>query len=170
MGLDAVASLAAATLDLRLVKSLRGAIRAADEASGKKFPVAAIGPAPNPNPKIVAERVLHPIVEREPTPTIEPRRVYHPTPRYEPRPVVHPEPRREPAEADCAPRVEAPCEPEKPIANTSPIQPPWRRLPWIEPAERGELRIAHNPRRPKIKHAVRHVDMGGKGMVIDLFI
>jgi hypothetical protein len=133
-----------AALDLQLVRLVRGAM--AGGAGGA--PVSGLGPAPNP-------ALLHARRRVEPEPRFEPRPVIHPTPRFEPRPVIH-----------AAPRVELqPCEPphepEVPVRAKSPIEPPWKVLPWEHPPEQPA---------PRVKLAIYRPDVVSKGSLIDFFI
>jgi hypothetical protein len=134
-----------AALDLNLVRLLRGAM--APNPHGK--PVAFIGPAPTSARLLTRPRI-------EPTPRFEPRPVVHPTPRFEPRPVIHPRPRVEPTPAICEP----PHDPEMPVRSKSPIEPPWRVLPWETPPQPT----------PKVKLAIYRPDVVSKGSLIDFFI
>ena len=133
-----------AALDLNLVRLVRGAM--ADNPNGS--PVSGLGPAPNPT-------LLHARRRVEPEPRFEPRPVIHPTPRFEPRPVIRPEPRVE--LLPCEP----PHEPEMPVRSKSPIEPPWKVLPWEQPPE---------PPAPKVKLAIYQSDVVSKGSLIDFFI
>jgi hypothetical protein len=139
-----------ATLDLQLVRLLRQAMRTADIASGKCQPIVALGPAPNCP---VAHD--HPIVE--PTPRFEPRPVIHPTPRFEPRPRIHPSeaprPKLIPVDVIAIPVEEA-------HAAKSPIEPPWKVLPWQNPP----------PMAPRLKVLIRPVDVCRKGSILDVFV
>jgi len=87
-----------------------------------------------------------------PEPRYLPRHVIVPTPRYLPRHVIQPMPR---IESDSLPRVES----KGPNITPGP-QPPWKVLPWQEPA------LAPNV----IKIIIRQPDMVGKGNLIDLFL
>jgi hypothetical protein len=136
-------SLIVASLDLQLVRLLRSAIRTADRSSQRGC---ACGPAD----------------------CYEPRQVIHPTPRYEPRPVIHPTPRYEPRCVErplkACPDLDlssAPCAPPQVthIAK-SPIQPPWKTLPWENPAPPAKV----------VKIIVRRPDNFSKGSIIDCFI
>jgi len=82
--LAANVGLIVAALDLNKVQLLRGAMRAADIASGRAQAVSGLGPAPTPPPSQLVRE-----------PQFEPRRVIYPEPRYEPRPVIHPTPLKE---------------------------------------------------------------------------
>jgi hypothetical protein len=106
------AALAVASLDLELVKLLRGAMRAADIGAGGRGVL-------TPDPVIEPRRHL------TPEPEYLPRQVIHPTPRYEPRPVIHPTPRLEPE--PCPP----PCPAPPPSFN--PLPPPWKMVVWKNP-------------------------------------
>jgi hypothetical protein len=148
--LESSVNLLVATLDLKLVQLLRGAMRAADRQ----------GPAGR-------GQLIHP------APTIEPRRHFHPEPKFEPRPHVHPEPAFDPRPrlhvpgylrgAECCPNSPA-SQPIVPKSPTSPIQPPWKVLPWENPP-------AMRPRPlQKVKLMIGRPDISPKGTVIDVFI
>lgn len=161
VGFETTAALAVAALDLALVRTLRGAMRAADAAGGKTCPIAAIGPAPNPQ---IAGSALRRI---EPEPRIEPRKRIEPEPRIEPREVIHLTPRIEQKlnECPCDPPPAEPC-----AKSTNPIQPPWRQLPWDES---GATRASAQNDRAKavlVKRVIQRVDTHGKGGLIDLFL
>ena len=136
-------SLIVAALDLKLVRLLRGAM--ADNPHGQ--PVSGLGPAPTNLSFGSRPRV-------EPEPRFEPRKRIEPTPHFEPRPVIRPEPRVEP------PLCEAPHEPEMPSRLKSPIEPPWRVLPWEQPVQPA----------PKVKLTIVRPDVVSKGSLIDFFI
>ena len=149
MSLQSSASLIVASFDLKLVQLLRGAIRAADAASGKAAPIAFIGPAPTfAARRLLSREVLHP------EPRFEPRPVIHPTPRFLPRPVIHLTPRFEPPPS-CAPVT-----PEVPPRCGHGLPPPWKVPVWNMPVE------------PKvtIKRVIHLTDVHSKGSLLDLFI
>jgi len=136
-------NLLVASLDLQLVQSLLGAMRAADRHCAGQLPVA-ISPIDSYCPR----PVIHP------QPRYLPRPVLHPTPRYLPRPVLHPQPRVEP---QCCP---PPC-PKAGVPHiTAGPQPPWKILPWQEPAAAPNV----------IKITIRPPDTMTKGNLIDLFL
>jgi hypothetical protein len=150
--LESSVNLLVATLDLKLVQLLRGAMRAAD--------------GQNPGGP---EHLIHP------APAIEPRRHFHPEPKFDPRPHVHPEPAFDPrprlhvpgflhgACENCCPTATAP-EPTDRKSSASPIEPPWKVLPW-------EDRPAVRPRPlQKVKLMIGRPDISAKGTVIDVFI
>ena len=141
-------SLVVAALDLQLVRLLRGAICTADLSSRPGGAGGAFGPA----------AVIEPRPRHHPDPLIEPRPRIHPTPRFEPRPVIHPTPRLEALLNDAA--RSAPPSPCPPCPHTSPLQPPWKVLPWDQPPARPAL-IKVNVLRPDIHH---------KGSLLDLFM
>jgi hypothetical protein len=148
VSLQSSASLIVASLDLKVVRLLRDAIRAADAASGRAAPIAFIGPAPTfAARRLLLREILHP------EPRFEPRPVIHPTPRFLPRPVIHLTPRFE--RASCAP-----FEPETPPRCGHGLPPPWKMPIWNVPVE------------PKvtIKRVVHLTDVHNKGSLIDLFI
>jgi hypothetical protein len=141
-------SLIVASLDLQLVRLIRGAMRVADMQGGagsSGLPLAsAVNRDIQPRPKLKQQQ------------QIEPRPVFHPTPYFTPRPVIHPQPRVvNPPPVACAP-----VEPEKAPRSHSPIQPPWKQLPWQTPI----------PPKPVIKTVVHRTDVVNKGSLIDMFI
>ena len=152
MRLESTVNLLVATLDLKLIQLVRGAMQAADEQETR-------GPG----------SLIHP------APTIEPRRHFHPEPVFEPRSHVHPEPAFEArprlhvpdflhvGAASCCPAATS-AEPSDRKSSTSPIEPPWKVLPW-------ENAPALRPRPlQKAKIFIRRYDILTKGNVIDLFI
>lgn len=140
VNLAASATLITATLDLQLVRLLR---QAAGAPGGG--PIVPIGPAPTPEPR----PHIHP------TPYFEPRPHIEPSPHFEPRRVYHPE-KIEPQV--CPPA--APAEPETPRVAKSPLEPPWKLLPWKYP-----------PPPPAVLKVVLHpTDVPKKGTVFDVFI
>src|SRR5438093_125762 len=115
VSLQSSSSLIVASFDLKLVQLLRGAIRAADAASGRGAPIAFIGPAPTfAAGRLGSRRVLHP------EPRFEPRPVIHPTPRFLPRPVIHLTPGFDPASSAGS------VLPEKPPHCGDGLPPPWK--------------------------------------------
>ena len=142
MSLETNVSLIVATLDLQLVKLLRGAIRAADTASARENHGSSAA-------------------------IFEPRRVIHPEPRYEPRQVIHPTPRFDarPIERlhktspDLIPSCSVTCAPEPSHITRSPIEPPWKKLPWENPAPPAQV----------IKVFTHRPDNSCKGTIIDCF-
>ena len=105
---SASVSLALATLDLKLVQLVRGAMAAADGQAKSNL----IHPAPTPEPR----RHIHP------EPHFESRPVHHPEPYFARRPVHHPEPRFE--------AHPVPVDPEVVRKHPCPLDPPWKILPW----------------------------------------
>lgn len=136
-------NLLVASLDLQSVRSLLGAIRAADRASAGQLPVAV-----SPIDSYCRRPAIHP------QPRYLPRPVLHPTPRYLPRPVIHPQPRVEP------PCPAPPCPKASVPHITAGPPPPWKILPWQEPATVPNV----------IKIIMRPPDMVTKGNLIDLFL
>jgi hypothetical protein len=151
VGLDTHIAGVVAALDLKLVRLVRGAM---NNGPGGPAPAGLVGPAAT----FEGRRTI------EPEPRIAPRPVIHPTPRFEPRPVIRPEPRVDAPNCPCivVEVVVDPCE------TKSPIEPPWRVLPWetaIEPADAESLtQPAH-----RVKPPIRWPDIVGKGALIDLF-
>ena len=140
-----------AALDLKLVQLIRGAMRAADIASGKGQSATPLGPAPDPAPSITGRR------HYTPEPVYEARRHFHPTPRYEPRPVIHPTPR-----VEVAPPIVIPAEPcvEKCHCLKSPFIPSWKLLPWQNPPQPAQV----------VKVVKVKPDIVRKGSMIDCFM
>ena len=143
MGLVDNVNLLVASLDLKLVQLVRGAMRAADAAGGRGCSAHPLGPAPTP-----VGRLVH-----RPQSRIDPRPVIHPTPRFEPRPVLHPRPAE-------APPAAPPASPEVPRITRSPLEPPWKVLPWEAPPALP----------PKTKIIVKPPDLPNKGRLFDVFI
>ncbi|MDB5290173.1 MAG: hypothetical protein JWL69_1414 [Phycisphaerales bacterium] len=148
------ASLIVATLDLQVVQLLRAAIRTAD----------LTGQAGRQSSATVLPTVEHRRHDtfHEVCCECEPRRNICCSPVYKPRRVIHPTPRIEFRHA--APRYCDPCDkpgaPEPVAATPSPIQPPWKTLPWQEP-----------PRTTiKVKRVEHRTDIINKGSLIDYFI
>ena len=137
-------SLIVATLDLQLVRLLRGAIRAADNASGHGG-----GGLGSTAATFERRRVIHP------EPRYEPRRVIHPTPRFTPRPVE----RIYKTNLDPVPTCTVTFAPEPSHITKSPIEPPWKKLPWQNPAPPAQI----------IKVFIRRPDNAFKGTIIDCF-
>ena len=139
------ANLIIATMDLQLVKLLRGAIRTADlsaaSSGGRSF---------SPADSYATRRVIHP------EPRYEARPVIHPTPRYEMRPVE----RSQPTNPDLIPPLAATCAPEPSHLTPSPIQPPWATLPWQNPTPPARI----------VKVFIHRPDIASKGTMIDCFI
>ena len=148
MRLESSVNLLVAALDLKLVRLLRAAMNAGD-CCKPGGPCHLVQPGPRFEPR---KRV-------EPEPVIEPRRHIHPEPRFEPRPVIRPSDRDE-----CCPPA-APIDAPAPKSSTSPIEPPWKILPWEDhpsaPSPRALLTV---------KVVTGRSDQGYKGNLIDLFI
>jgi len=143
VGIDSRVDLLVATLDLQLVRLLRDAIRTADLSSGKgSVGVGAAGSGARP----IAT----------PTPRIGPRPVIHPTVRIEPRMSAHPVKADPPVDIVVLSTVQ----PEQSRIKQSPIQPPWKVLPWEKPSQPE----------PKLKVIERRPDVPVKGTVFDVFI
>lgn len=153
VSLDSRVSLIVASLDLQLTRLLRQAIRSADVASGRGQPVTELGPAPTP-PAWCYGSI-------KPQPEIEPRQTITPTPRFEPRPVIGVCgcESREVNPSLPPPEVAPPVDPEAPRLVRSPLEPPWKQLPWEIPAQPA----------PKVKVIVKPPDLQKTGTVFDLF-
>ena len=136
-------NLLVAALDLKLVKLIRGAIRHADAAGAKT-------------------------ASREPAATYEPRRVVHPEPVYRERRVIHPTPRIEIRRVEhlskTCPNVIPACPaistPEPAHHTKSPLDPPWKTLPWKNPPKPGHI----------VKVFQHRPDMPSSGSILDCFL
>ncbi|MGH7215139.1 MAG: hypothetical protein ACREIT_10295 [Tepidisphaeraceae bacterium] len=117
MGLSSNVSLLVASLDLSLVRLLRGAMAPADLAAARAN---ALAHQPvHPERRFESRPVIHP------EPHIEPRPVHHPEPRIEPRFVYRPVrvvdvPESDPSIPNCEPA---------PVGPKHTIQPPWKTVP-----------------------------------------
>ena len=148
MDFGSIASLAVASLDLRVVQLLRDAIRTADIAGGKfgGLPLTVSGSSIN--------AIALPRDRFEPTPHIEPRTTIHPTPRFEPRPVFH-------ERIDIAVAPSDTCgKTELAAVDRTPLPPPWRTPVWETPIQPA----------PKVKLHIHRTDVHNKGSLIDLFL
>src|SRR5262249_51022225 len=141
---DSSIGLITAKLDLQLVRMLRQAMRVADLSSG-------CGCHGDPEPRLCVE----PRPRLHPSAVIEPRQRISPAVRIEPRKVAHPRP----IELNSTPQASL-SHPEDVRVTKSPIQPPWRVLPWEKLA----------PPAPKLKVDIRRFDVPAKGTVLDVFI
>ena len=135
-------NLIVATLNLKMVRLIRDAIRTAD--------AAAVLPGERVLSRELARRIDVP--ERR----FLPRPVIHPTPYFAPRPVIHLRPRVEEQPPVCPPREPLKCLPKKPAA----LQPPWAVVPWEKPIQPA----------PKVKINIRRTDVISKGSLLDFFI
>ena len=149
MDLGTQASLIVATLDLELVRLIRGAIRAADIASGK---FGSCGPPLNGCSTGAINAVAKPRDRFVPTPRFEPRKVHHPTPRFEPRFVFHNRIDIDVAASDTSsPAVHS--------VNRSRLPAPWQMPVWNLPVQPA----------PKVKVHIHRTDVHNKGSLLDLF-
>ena len=152
MSLGADVSLIVAGLDLKLVRLLRGAMAGQLSAFGLN----GVGAGP------LGTRHIGPRPRIEPEPRFEPRKRIEPEPRFEPRKVIHPQPGIEPGPCHPAP-CQAPHEPEMPLRTRSPLEPPWRVVPWKPSAPPAQPL-------PKVKLLIARPDVVTKGTLIDFFI
>ena len=150
MGIESSVGLVVAALDLKLVRLVRAAMQSGG------------GPGD--------QKTIHP------QPVIEPRKRHHPDPVIEPRPHIRPEPVFEPRVRPgigestwCRPQAGAPIAPAEPVEkashSTSPIEPPWKVLPWERHDDSDRVRPVR-----KIKVIQARPDIQCTGTVIDLFI
>jgi hypothetical protein len=125
--------------------------------NGGQLPTLSVGPIAGPGSEPGACGCPPP----DCSPCYLPRPVLHPTPRYLPRPVIHPTPYY--PQAPFAPLPPLPPDTcHHPVTSpkiTPGPQPPWKILPWQEPAK-----IA-----PKIKVVIRQPDIIRRGTLIDFF-
>ena len=153
VGLEAVASLVVASMDLELVRLLRGAMLVAD------LQGAGCGIGGPGHPGHCCDRddprcdVYEPRRHIHPEPVYEPRRHIHPEPRVEPRPLLQPATRLANQGCDCPEYV-------APAASKSPIEPPWKVLPWKNPPAPP----------PKVKYILHRPDIArSKGAFVNVF-
>ena len=158
--MDSGVSLLVAALDLQLVRLLRQAT--ADDGCRPATP---LGPAPSPAPR------LH----LRPEPVIEPRLHIRPAPRIAPRPVLDAAaPGRAAAAPPIPPEGDGTCFPIYTCPRPhgcSPVQPPWRVLPWKDGDPDADV-CGRSPLQnlQKIKPAPRPIDTVHKGTLIDVFL
>ena len=156
---EAIPSLIVASLDLQLVRLLRGAI--GDTSPIRGTPAHPLGPAPT---------LLNQQRRIDPEPEILPRRRIEPEPRVEPREVIRLPDRYEPS-AGCDPAVvvvpvPVPVECYMHCKRPPAVEPPWRVLPWEEPSAAADS----PPAGRRVKIEVRPPDIVHKGSLIDFFI
>ncbi|HEY8668594.1 MAG TPA: hypothetical protein VIL86_18250 [Tepidisphaeraceae bacterium] len=148
MSLEARVNLITATLDLQLVRLLRGAIRTADIASGVRRDIA-------PQPTIEPRQHFHP------EPIIEPRRHIHPQPKLDPRSILRALPACPPPSCQPCPIPSEPApDPVTRCKHPNAILPPWKQPIWNTPI----------PPRPIVKLLIHRTDIINKGSLIDLFL
>ena len=135
-------SLIVASLDLQLVRLLRGAMRAADCAGPHNCDRISCDPTHRTD---LARPVLRSDQRFEPRPVVEP------TPRFEPRKTIHPQPRIEQQPPICP-------DPGQPHSCHPPFLPPWRQHGCPAPAP-VVIKVIH-----------RTTDVIHKGSLLDLFI
>ena len=135
-------SLIVATLDLKVVQSVIGAIKKADAASTLSNGPLHLGPAAVYEPR----QHLHPETK------IESRHVIHPESRYENRPVHHPVEARNSEGLYSTSTTPVPS-----CGHKSPIEPPWKTLPWPQTVHVTS----------KVKLWVHRSDLQSKGSLID---
>ena len=156
MGSDALPSLLVASLDLQLVRLLRGAM--ADTGPGRGTPATELGPAPT----LIGQRF-----RIDPEPEVERRRHIEPEPRVEPREVIRLPDRYEPSGVEATVvvvPVPVPVECYGHCKRPPAVEPPWRVLPW------EQAPAVDAPVRPKIKVVAPPPDIVHKGSLIDFFI
>ena len=133
-------TLLVAALDLKLVQDIRGAIRKAD-ATGAKT------------------------ASHEPVATYEPRRTIHPEPVYQARRVIHPMPHIDTRHVEHLTKINPDSIPatseSKPVHHAkSPLDPPWKTLPWKNPPRPGHI----------VKVFQYRPDMPSSGSILDCFL
>jgi hypothetical protein len=154
VGLESSVSLIVASLDLRLVRLVRSAMNHGNGPHGPISPDRLIGPSRDVAPR---QRV-------EPEPVIEPRPRVRPEPVFEPRQVFRAsDPASISAADECVVVVNA--EGTGQTSSGSPIEPPWKVLPWENPAPERPVRPVQ-----RVKVVIGRPDITNKGSVIDLFI
>ncbi len=153
MGLESSVGLIVASLDLRLVRLVRAAMHPNNGSQGPGGPDRLIVPAPNVAPR------QRPHAE----PAVEPRPRVRPEPVFEPRAVLRPVNEASIGRGDVCVIVEV----EKADATSggSPIEPPWKVLPWENPPAPRFARPVQ-----KVKVVNGRPDIISSGTLIDLFI
>ncbi len=142
-GKPAAAAVIVALAQLQIVDDVIAAIRTADIASGKQF-----GAAGLPQNPVYQRPVIH-----KANPKFEPAKVIHTPAKVVPGPIVEKKPRINATACDeSAPAVED----HRPVQN-GPL-PPWKILPWQEPAA------------CKVKIILVRPDTEVRGSLIDCFI
>jgi hypothetical protein len=141
VSLESTVSLLVASLDLKLVQLVRGAMAVADVNGRATAPPGCNGAG--------GRDAFLPRRHIEPAPVYEPRRHIHP----EPRPLLQPATRLANETCDCAAYV-------APAGSKSPIEPPWKVLPWENPPQPP----------PKIKFVLQRPDSArSKGVFVNVF-
>ena len=153
VGLESSVGLIVASLDLRLVRLVRAAMH---PGNGPHGPDRLIRPGPT----------IEPRKRHEPEPVIEPRKRHEPEPVFEPRPVHRPVRVASIARSDVCVVVEVQKTGE--TSSGSPIEPPWKVLPWERASEAAPIRFARPVQRVKL--VTRRPDIPCSGSVIDVFI
>jgi hypothetical protein len=152
VGIESSVGLIVASLDLQLVRMLRRAMQGAG------------GAAPSPLHLVHPPPTVEPRKRTGGEPVVEPRPRVRPEPAFDPRPTLHGRATASDCCAGCAPLATA-APAERATAPSSPVEPPWKVLPW----ERGHEPPPARPVR-KIKVFVSRPDSFCKGSVLDLFI
>ena len=147
--LEANVNLLVAALDLKMVRLVRAAMNGGDDGHD-------LG-------RHEKDALIKPRQRIEPEPRFEPRKRIEPEPRFEPRPVHRPSEPIPPACPDCCPAATS-ADATGGTSSTSPIEPPWKVLPWEREPEPRPRPIQ------RVKVVTGRPDLSGKGNVIDLFI
>jgi hypothetical protein len=144
----ALAAVAVASLDLQVVRLVRGAIAA--NLQGTPGPLGTVV-KPKPTGDLAGAAAVV-----DPTPRFEPRPVHTPTPRFEPRFTITPDPRIVPFDwpVPVPPPLQADLTP-----GDAPLPPPWRMPIWNTPLELPAV-VKQTLHRPDIRH---------KGTLLDRF-
>lgn len=153
MGLESSVGLIVASLDLRLVRLVRAAMHPGNGPQGPGGPDGLIVPAPAvaPRQRLASE------------PVVEPRPRVTPEPVFEPRPVLRPINDASIGRGDACVVVEV--ERVEKTSSGSPIEPPWKVLPWENPPPPRPVRPVQ-----RVKVVTGRPDISSSGTVIDLFI
>lgn len=147
--MQTTALLLSAAADLSVVRLIRGAMRAADEAAS-----AALSGGAAHNATAARGDRFEPRQAIHPTPKFAARPVYHPAPRFVPRQVIHLQPQVESSSDSSSLCGRAYNQPN------GPIEPIWKKLPPVPIAQPAPVvKVIHH--RPDIIH---------KGSLIDFFM
>jgi hypothetical protein len=144
--LQTQAELIVASFDLKVVQLIRGAMRAAD-LQGQRDALMVPAPTIEPRPHLHPDEV------------VEPRRHIHPAPVYDNPQLIHQKARVALEPNDSTHSI--PQSSDAPPAKTSsPIQPPWKVLPWPQPISSRQTVKVHR----------LHTDVSHRGAMLDLFV
>jgi len=144
--LQTQAELIVAGFELKVVQLVRGAMLAADlqgQRDALRVPAPTIEPRPHLHPDVV----------------VEPRQHLRPAPVYENPQIIRQKVRVALQPIDCTHAIPQSAD-ATPTKTTSPIQPPWKVLPWPQPISSRQTVKVHR----------LHTDVSHRGAMLDLFV